>query len=501
MDLLEGVERALGDHDDDAVEAAVRDLVDRVAEIADAPLAALCARLHDARSFEALGLVADAAIASGRTGRFWGDLAQAHIERGRYASATAVIEQALETDLDLDERLRLRGNQGRIRKDRYLAHGNEADLVAAVDAYASGVREGADLLWLGVNAHALAHRARREGIAIDPLGIADETELRKQANARSRDDDWAAATAVEAALLVGDPIPVDTVAHRLAKSHPFLHASLRRQLLDVWQLTDDHPAIVTLSEFLLAAGATETIELPNNPGGFEKLFGNEWPVPLETYRQGIAAAGSVAHLIRPGGQGFGTGFLVDGTWLHPDLAGRRVMITNEHVIPSPRNGDGIPAEAASARFDAHAIDPIDDLRAVFWSDRTDLDVCILVSDTLDASDLPVLTPTDQLPIAVPGAHVYVVGHPGGRSLCLSIRGNELLDQDGVRIHYRAPTEPGSSGSPVFDETWRLIGTHHYGKQQLPRLNGQVGTYGANQGTSFAALRRQLAEQGLEGRTT
>lgn len=501
MDLLEGVERALDDNDDDAVDDAVRELVERVDDVADAPLVALCERLKAARSFDALGLVADAAIASGRGGRFWAHLVQSHIERGRYATATAVIEQALDTDLDLDERLRLRGNQGRIRKDRYLAHRSGDDLIASVEAYASGVREGGDLLWLGINAHALAHRARRDGIAIDPLDIADEQELLRQATERSGDDDWAAATAIEASLLVGNPIPIDTIVHRLGEASPFVHASLRRQLLEVWGLADDHPAIVTLSEFLLAAGATETIELPNNPGGFEKLFGSEWPVPIETYRQGIAAAESVAHLLRPGGQGFGTGFLVDGTWLHPDLAGRRVMITNEHVIPSPDNGDGIPAEAASARFDAHAIDPITDLRAVFWSDRKDLDVCILVSDTLDASELPVLTPTDQLPMAVPGAHVYVVGHPGGRSLCLSIRGNDLLDQDGVRIHYRAPTEPGSSGSPVFDETWRLIGTHHYGKQQLPRLNGQAGTYGANQGTSFAALRRQLAEQGLQGGST
>lgn len=496
MDLLAGVERALDARDDDAVDDAVRELVDRVENVADAPLAGLCARLHDDRAFEALGLVADAAIASGRTGRFWSDLAQSHIERGRYATATAVIERALDTDIPADTRLALRGLQGRIRKDRYLAFGDDRDLIAAIDAYSSGVREGGDLLWLGVNAHALNHRARRDGVATDQLDIVDEAGVLAEATRRSTDDDWAAATAIEASLLVGLPVPVDTIVNRLGDASPFVHASLRRQLLDVWSLPDDHPAIVTLSEFLLRTGASEPIELPTDPDGFEKLFGSEWPVPIETYRQGIAAAQSVAHLLLRAQVPIGTGFVVDGATLHPDLAGRRALLTNEHVIPTPDRADGAPADAITVRFDAHDTAPIDDLRPVFWSDRDDLDVCVLVSDALDAADLPTLTPTDRLPALMPGAHVYIVGHPGGRSLCLSIRGNDLVDHDGVRIHYRAPTEKGSSGSPVFDETWQLVGIHHYGSSRLPRLHGETGTYGGNEGTSFVALRRQMGERGL-----
>ncbi|MFP5488803.1 MAG: hypothetical protein ACLGHQ_10915 [Acidimicrobiia bacterium] len=217
--------------------------------------------LHDGRSFEALGLVGDAAIASGRTGRYWSDLAQSHIERGRFATADAVIGRGLGTQLPTDTRLALHGLQGRVRKDRYLAHGDGGDLIAAIDAYASGVREGGDLLWLGVNAHALAHRARCDGIAIDPLDIADEAAVLAEATRRSAEDDWAAATSVEAARLVGLPVPVDTIVTRLADASPFVHASLRRQLLDVWGLADDHPAVVTLSEFLLSRGASDSIQL------------------------------------------------------------------------------------------------------------------------------------------------------------------------------------------------------------------------------------------------
>jgi len=374
--------------------------------------------------------------------------------------------------------------------------GSADDLVTAIDAYASAIREGGDLLWLGINAHALAHRARRDGVEIPELDIPDERSVLNDAMARSVDNDWAAAVTVEASLLVGEPFPVETIVERLAGASPFVHASLRRQLIEVWGLPDDHPAIVTLSEFLLRVGSNAPIELPRDPGGFEKLFGSEWPIPIDTYRQGLAAAESVAHILLRGQVPIGTGFLVDGAALHPDLAGHTTLITNEHVVPSPERADGAPADALTVRFDAHDTAPIDDLRAVFWSDRDDLDVCVLVSDTLDAAGLPTLTPSDRLPAVMPGAHVYVVGHPGGRSLCLSIRGNDLVDQDGVRIHYRAPTEKGSSGSPVFDEAWQLVGTHHYGSPRLPRLHGKTGTYGGNEGTSFVALRHQLAERGL-----
>ena len=53
------------------------------------------------------------------------------------------------------------------------------------------------------------------------------------------------------------------------------------------------------------------------------------------------------------------------------------------------------------------------------------------------------------------------GHPGGRELAFSFQDNELLDHEGptagkpqipgvCRVHYRASTEAGSGGSPVFN---------------------------------------------------
>jgi Trypsin-like peptidase domain len=106
-----------------------------------------------------------------------------------------------------------------------------------------------------------------------------------------------------------------------------------------------------------------------------------------------------------------------------------------------------------------------------------------------------------LPIVQHGARVYIVGHPGGRDLAFSFQDNELLDHEGPpggnpqikgvsRVHYRAPTEPGSSGSPVFNAgQWEVIALHHMGlKAGMPRLNGKDGSYAANEGISMLSIK-------------
>jgi hypothetical protein len=93
----------------------------------------------------------------------------------------------------------------------------------------------------------------------------------------------------------------------------------------------------------------------------------------------------------------------------------------------------------------------------------------------------------------PPPHVYVIGHPLGGSLVYSLDDNLLLDHDGVRVHYRAPTEPGSSGSPVLDRQWELIALHHAGRPSMPKLHGSNETYAANEGIAIAAIRAAIVE--------
>jgi hypothetical protein len=65
---------------------------------------------------------------------------------------------------------------------------------------------------------------------------------------------------------------------------------------------------------------------------------------------------------------------------------------------------------------------------------------------------------------------YLIGHPRGlEQPQFSLQDNLLLDYDETLVHYRSPSEPGSSGSPVFGSPWQLIGLHHAGGFDTPRL--------------------------------
>jgi hypothetical protein len=104
---------------------------------------------------------------------------------------------------------------------------------------------------------------------------------------------------------------------------------------------------------------------------------------------------------------------------------------------------------------------------------------------------PLASRMPQLDAAEP-ARVYVVGHPlGASSVKISIHDNDLLDYDDVRAHYRAPTQPGSSGSPVFDKRWRVLALHHAGSDHMARLDGE-GFYAANEGIRMDRIRAAIA---------
>ena len=75
----------------------------------------------------------------------------------------------------------------------------------------------------------------------------------------------------------------------------------------------------------------------------------------------------------------------------------------------------------------------------------------------------------------------------------SMQDNRLIDYGAptdFRVHYRTPTEPGSSGSPVFNGGWELVALHHSGSATMNRIHG-TGTYEANEGIWIQSIRKQL----------
>lgn len=59
-----------------------------------------------------------------------------------------------------------------------------------------------------------------------------------------------------------------------------------------------------------------------------------------------------------------------------------------------------------------------------------------------------------------GQHVNIVQHPQGRRKEVSLQRNNLTNIYQNAIRYTSDTEPGSSGSPVFNNQWDLISIHH-----------------------------------------
>ena len=220
---------------------------------------------------------------------------------------------------------------------------------------------------------------------------------------------------------------------------------------------------------------SELIELKSTD--LERVFGADRFVSLDWYRRGLTRCAGVARIGRENTRGVGTGFLLMGAALHPTLGEELYLLTNSHVVSrSPQLPDTIKPADAIVTFEGL---PGTEGKSwtvkklIFNSPISELDATLL---QLDRS-VPGVEPYPIAP-ALPDRNgrqrLYVVGHPLGGGLSFSLQDNLLLDWDQRRVHYRTPTEPGSSGSPVFDDQWRLVALHHAGKSDMPKLNGKPG---------------------------
>ena len=182
-------------------------------------------------------------------------------------------------------------------------------------------------------------------------------------------------------------------------------------------------------------------------------------------------------------------------------------MTNFHVVNEHGASPGVKPEDAEVVFEAIASDRVHLVDRIVWTspiERHDASLLRLQTPVTDIAPLPVAR---SLPVLEATARVYIIGHPGGRDLAFSFQDNELLDHEGpaagkpqipgvCRVHYRAPTEGGSSGSPVFNaRLWEVIALHHKGgKIGMPKLNGLPGEYAANEGVSIQSIKEAVAQR-------
>jgi len=216
----------------------------------------------------------------------------------------------------------------------------------------------------------------------------------------------------------------------------------------------------------------------------------------------LAACVSIGCVTNQAGERLGTGFLIDGTALKETFTAAPVFVTNAHVI-SDTVPNAIRPSDARVTFELESVEagaPVSYKvgEVLFTSPPGDLgmrgvnlDVTVVRLSGLPATHVG-LAMTLTLPLIDAKAKAYVVGHPRGSGLQISLHDSLLLDIDDEEclVHYRTPTDPGSSGSPVFNKQWDVIAVHHSGSSKTPRLHGE-GHYEANEGIALLAVRRRL----------
>lgn len=193
-------------------------------------------------------------------------------------------------------------------------------------------------------------------------------------------------------------------------------------------------------------------------------------MPEEEFTTGIEIVGKAVCLIRQGRRELGTGFLV----------GKDLVFTCHHVIPKQPTAknkvtykfnftkSSKPEEQPEFKFKESGL---------FVTDfHLDFSLIQLQPQNIEGSTVRVDLTTDDLPpmmsrVSMPDAvkdasqlgedtGVTILQHPGGRPREVAVHGT-LVDRplEDKWLRHCVTTERGSSGSPIVDDQFRLLGIH------------------------------------------
>lgn len=490
--------------------------------------------LRGKRYFDHMQMVADALIQNGQDAPMVRrQYAQSQLDQGNLTAAISTLED-LEQDTapggakpDPAENAEARGLLGRAYKDLYVFASNphlsrnRRHLEQAIACYQGVYKDDPTKIWQGINSVALIRRAAADGVELETIAgpklaadsmateiLAKVTDkhLNKQA------DTWDFATAMEACVgLARHEEALQWLSRYLRSDYTnaFELGSTYRQLTGVWKLDTGEPPgdkiLPALKGALLRQqgsdieisvqdAAREKLSELTADAGLEKIFGVESFQNVKWLHTCMLRAASVARIENKFGDPIGTGFVVRGGDLKPELGDELFVLTNAHVISEdPGISISIRPKQAVLTFELwkNGDQPEFQVEQLWSSPFHELDAT-LVRPTPALENVEPMPITEILPLADGQQRAYIIGHPQGRKLSFSIHDNYLLAYDDRLLHYRSPTEPGSSGSPVFNAEWELIGLHHRGLTNMPRLRGE-GTYPANEGIWIQAIIKKLKD--------
>lgn len=537
VELERELNRALDSFDWEEVDAICNKIINRVAAdsslLPESSAKRLIRSLRRKSRFRSMTLLAGALLQSGLlTAEVRRQYAQSLIDQSMFFEAEPTLQAIIQDPQSVRKEVaEAKGLLGRIYKQLYVngkdpaSPRNRANLERALKEYWEGYKLNTyENYWHGINVVALTEQTRRDEQATG--GLQDATALAKEIVAtldeRERQGEkvyaFDEATRMEAYVALGQHKDVLNTALRYldcSDADAFELQSTIRQLTQVWQLRDEEPPGNLLLPILKAAHlsrvgggidldakkiAREAAAAAKADPELETILGKTRMATFRWYRKGLAQCNSVARIERRDGTGHGTGWLVKAADFFPGWTGV-LLLTNNHVISDPENPHSILPGDSQVNFQALG-EVYDVENEIVWSSSyKELDATFLI---LKGEGVPTPPPLilheRRMALADPPPRMYIIGHPDGRDLEISLQDNLLVACNDRLVHYRTPTEPGSSGSPVFEpEDWRVVALHHKGSKQMRRIDGQDGTYEANEGIAIQAIQEQTRQAGLPPR--
>ncbi len=195
-------------------------------------------------------------------------------------------------------------------------------------------------------------------------------------------------------------------------------------------------------------------EIPDE-SNLEKIIGVNNLKDISWLEKGLNIAKSVCRVVTP--TGLGSGFMIKNGFL----------ITNNHVIEDPEIAKKTHVEF-NYQEDLHG--------KLLPSYKYKLDhSSFKTNQKLDYSIVKVVDDPAMKPLATwqflefetdknPGIneHVTIIQHPDGGPKQIALTANQIANIYEYCLQYTTDTLPGSSGSPVLNDDWKVIAIHHAG---------------------------------------
>ncbi|GAA3367601.1 hypothetical protein GCM10020367_66320 [Streptomyces sannanensis] len=328
-------------------------------------------------------------------------------------------------------------------------------------------------------------------------------------------------------MAVTDNARAEQLKHAEAAAERYARTSAERQSIERRQdagvkFPDSPEALAVRATRLLdrqgvpAAAVVESIreEPLDAPAAYERILGLSKELQAWSFLpRGARVARTVARIsVRENGRELplGTGFLVSP----------RLLMTNHHVLSDPATVqqcfvefdaqvtiDNTPAAPVRLEFDPGAF---------FLADEALDFALVLVRPVSDSQAPGEVFGWNRLSVQqgklVIGEPVNVIGHPMGRLKEIAVRDNALQVRLDDFLHYKTDTEPGNSGSPVYNDQWEVVALHHSGvpkkdaQGRTLRKDGQVWQPGdgddaidwvSNEGVRVSSILKHLATVPLD----